>query len=534
MKQLLLKFLFLIFSSTNIALALDQPGPLRLNALFPNLTITSIPDTLYINYNINRWGEWGSNDLTLYINIPDPNDPKKLIFKTNLNVSKTISDDVVEIKSPKSPKLNSDFKVNFILKYKKQTIDQKSIHYKFTNSNISFNQKGFLTLNNQPFFPIGLYMAGHDNDEDLKRISEAGFNFLISYKYGSWGFDGTKISNQDMFDYFTRANKYNLKVALNIVNYFPWSDTYICNVVKNLCPNTLPDNYILDLFMKSINTYPNPSPVILLYLNDEQRKPEQLPKIFETYNYIKSHYTIPVMQTMMLDSKQTLEKNSMFLKPFSRTSDILSVDPYPIGFANEPISAVSSQAKALNIAQNNMKPYMIINQLHGGSNYFTESPPCKNINCNDPTYIQQKNMVYQSLINNAKGIVLYSYFDLFKENNKMLSEQQFLEKWKPVSLLGLELKNLSNILMQGKDLENSNTNNLKYRVIQYNKKLYILVCNVTSSPQTISLKINKSFKNISLISDANIQTKLKSKYFGLSKSVNITILPLGSGYIVIN
>jgi hypothetical protein len=74
---------------------------------------------------------------------------------------------------------------------------------------------GSLLVNDQPFFPLGLYLV-ETKAADLGRISEAGFNCLLAYNYGA---------SDDEAQYLDGAYKYGLKAIYSIKDLYKAKET---------------------------------------------------------------------------------------------------------------------------------------------------------------------------------------------------------------------------------------------------------------------------------------------------------------------
>jgi len=328
---------------------------------------------------------------------------------------------------------------------------------------VYIDEKQRLILDGKPFFPIGLYL-GPTEDEHLERISKAGFNTILCYEYGA---------RENPEAYMERAKKYGLKV-IYAVNAFYEGTAYFPQ--KGKSGLELAKDYVLK--------FRNHPALLAWYINDELPV-SYIPKLTEMYELIKrldpNH---PQFQVLYQIPDLDLYYNC---------TDIMGVDPYPI--PSSPISLVAEWTSSAVKAMSNAKPVWVVPQIFDWSVY---NP---NIKPREPTFEEKKNMFYQALINGAKGLIAYSYFDLFRTTGrKEASKELFEKRWKEVCEIIAEIKKIVPAILEGEDLGKlkgiPENEGFQARGFLYKGNLYILTANTSNDKLSISIPLPlKGFKS---------------------------------------
>jgi hypothetical protein len=171
----------------------------------------------------------------------------------------------------------------------------------------------------------------------------------------------------------------------------------------------------------------------------------------------------------------------------------MGVDPYPI--PSRPISMVSEWTSSAVKAMSNAKPVWVVPQIFDWSVYNPANEP------REPTFEEKKNMFYQALINGAKGLIAYSYFDLLRTTGgKEASKELFEKRWKEVCEIITEIKRIVPAILEGEDLGKlkgiPENEGFQARGFLYKGNLYILTANTSNDKLSISIPLPlKNFKS---------------------------------------
>lgn len=375
-----------------------------------------------------------------------------------------------------------NYKWLFKIVKKNKEIAMESIEIKVVKQpeeRVYIDEKNRLIVDGKPFFPLGLYL-GPTEEEHLKRIADAGFNTILCYGYGVGSTPEA---------YMERARKYGLKVIYSIKDFYEGTAYF---------PETGKSG--LELAKEYVEKLREHPALLAWYINDELPI-SYIPKLTEMYELIKkldpNHPQFQVLYQIP------------DLELYYNCTDVMGVDPYPI--PSRPIMMVSDWTSSAVKAMRNAKPVWVVPQIFDPSVYNPNMSP------REPTFEEKKNMFYQALINGAKGLIAYSYFDLLRvSGGKDAPKEIFEKRWQEVSNIVGEIKKLIPTLLGGEDIPHlqGKTPDSKalFKGILYQNKLYILVANITTESVSFTLLLPgkgwRSIKRIDGISSSLIENKL--------------------------
>ena len=333
----------------------------------------------------------------------------------------------------------------------------------FANSdsvtNTSIREDGTIMVNNQPFFPFGLY---HDSSyisdwygsntkrlEDLKVISAAGFNTIRPQVGGNYDADVA----------FLNEAQSNGIYVLSSFNY--------------------------DKRTKIVDRYKFHPAILGWEIVDDVDHPNNAYSVGGVIDWkaeIKS-----------TDSNRITYVSGAFptrIAPFFNLADVLGFQSYPIDNdpnVTKPLRSHYYALKSVTEAARRNNQSIIANLQTFAWRNIAPSPK------------QLRNMTYSALINNVKGIIYYSYFYPGWE----LSENSAL--WNELKSLVPEIKQLNSVLLEGswKRL-NSGTENLFAAQWTYNESIYVVALNASptdiietsiSIPEAVNGSVEALFSN---------------------------------------
>ncbi|MBL3523376.1 carbohydrate-binding protein CenC [Serratia plymuthica] len=290
---------------------------------------------------------------------------------------------------------------------------------------VALDAQGYTLKQGKRFFPLGIYMYGEmATDEHLARIRDAGFNTLLNYNYGTVG---------DPSRYFRKTQQYGLQVIFSLKDLYP--GTRFAPQTKLSYPQ-LTANYV-----EKFKHEPN---LLAWYINDELG-PEYVPQIEEKHLQVKrldpDHLTFQV-----LDKTGTL--NAYF-----NSSDVLASDPYPVG-RDADLTRTLEYTRITSQVARQVKGAWLVMQIMDHAAYAPKRKP------RQPTEAEMRNQAWLGLIGGAKGILFYSYTDLFyKRQRGGFSQREFDAVWRGVASVAQQIVSFNPYLLSGESvlLQGNNT-----------------------------------------------------------------------------
>jgi len=233
-------------------------------------------------------------------------------------------------------------------------------------------------LNGEPFFPLGLYVVQCTNGSysaQLDEIADSPFDTVMNYAVNRCG---SVASAAQILGYLDQLASRDLKLIFSLSEYFDGGQADI------------------DTITHKVNTFKTHPAVISWYMNDERDPATYLTQLEERYQKIKE-----------LDENHpvwSVHWNTNWLIQEAHTTDIVGVDPYPIG--NHPITLVTQMADAANGAG---KPLWLVPQIFSWTDYPGDPRAATGY---PPTREEMRAMSYLAVNHGAKGLVYYSYFNI--------------------------------------------------------------------------------------------------------------------------
>lgn len=354
------------------------------------------------------------------------------------------------------------------------------------------DREGFTVVDGIRFFPLGLYLgsSSHSDDGHLQRIAAGGFNTVLNYAYGDHFRPRGPGSTHDALGYLDRAEQHNLKVIYS---------------VKDMYKDP-------ELAMRHVELLKEKKALLSWYINDE------LPPT--AMAHLKKIYDMVVDKDPEHPAFQVLYQVSVLEKYFYST-DILATDPYPINNATVDLTRTTSHTRHTIEANHGANAAWIVPQIFDNATYH-------NIPSRQPTRDEMRNQAYQAIINGAKGLLFYSYFDLFREklprDASTINQELFEQRWKDVSAMGKEIQQLIPALLEGKTvaLPPTDEKNVQRSALEYNDQFLILVANPFYEAKTISLAFPEGYR---------VENSQQGQITGTidGQRLNLSVSSLGSG-----
>lgn len=404
------------------------------------------------------------------------NNPVETIYKAAYTLS-TLQGKVLYNKTYKLTSLTGEHKLQFTYP-KHLKIGKYVLHMNYYNDSneiilnqthnievvekmpsVYIDKEGYTIKNNEKIFPLGFYIKG-GNEEDMKRIKEAGYNTILSYDYGY---------SLNAAEYLDTAYKHGLNVIYSLKDMYEGKTQYI----KEL--NSAASKFINDLKNK---------PALLAWYTVDELRPEWLPNINVVYDIIKQDdQNHPAFQVHDYDGFSLLEK-------YYYSTDIIATDPYPVGRANLLLTSIRTEASEK--AMHNSRGVWSVLQTMDWAVYYSDRES------HSPSLDEIRNQVFQALIAGAKGILLYSYYDLFYESYPRDKKNLglFHRRWDEVKKLPNEILPLTEVILNGKrynQLDYIENDSIKICGFEYNDDLILLFANPYYSENEIEITLPKRY-----------------------------------------
>lgn len=359
---------------------------------------------------------------------------------------------------------------------------------------VYIDAQGFTVASGKRFFPLGLYL-NPATDEDLKRISQAGFNTILSYLYGN--------NQTDPLDYLDRAYNHQLKVVYSLKDMYPGMNKAPANEFENAA------GYIKKLRHK---------PALLSwYINDELQT-GWLPKLQKMYDQVV--WLDPEHPALQLSNQPTL------MEQYFNVADIFATDPYPVNSpypTNGPaLTSTAIYTRLISDAAHGAKGVWLVPQIMDWNVYHNG---VEGHQPHQPTLDEMREQAYASIITGAKGLIFYSYFDLWFADDKRQQDKAIFEKrWPDVIKLGSEIKKIIPVLLDDNkvNLTLPPSPQMYAGAWKYQDELLILLANPYYKNNSITLEIPKGWK----VESAN-QGEIKSTFS--DNQITFEVPPVGSG-----
>ena len=258
-----------------------------------------------------------------------------------------------------------------------------------------------LIVDGHPFFPLGMYWGGV-SEADLKTYADSAFNCLMPY--------GAPTAEQmDMIA------KHGLKVIYSV------KDIY---VGTTWCPKDIKTEQDERAFIEAKAKAFRSHPALLgWYLNDELPL-EYMPRLEAHQQWLEEldpgHPTWVVLYQVGQ------------LEQYRKTFDVLGTDPYPIPGPARRAADWTRQSVA---SVMNRRPIWMVPQVFNHACYAKTEAEKRSKR--PPTLPEMRSMAWQCIVEGAKGLIFYSFFDI-KRDVVVPFEQQ----WPLVKQVAAEIKRM--------------------------------------------------------------------------------------------
>jgi hypothetical protein len=240
-------------------------------------------------------------------------------------------------------------------------------------------------------FPIGVYSADPQSDENFALLKSLGINYVHTYSIGH----NTPENNKETRKFMDMTHKHGLKVMFNLMGR-KW--------VKG------PDGQ--KKLKQLIDQFKSHPALGFWYLYDEPRA-SQLPQLRKLYSILRQETPLTPVAIVTPWIEQW--------KCFTEICDILMVDNYPVRDEKFPESSIFALTKFADEAIALGKPVMVAPQI---MSWKTFAYQLKNQGYNEkdfrfPNEQELRYWSYSTLAQGGRGLIFYSFYHAFQKGKNL-------------------------------------------------------------------------------------------------------------------
>ncbi len=322
-----------------------------------------------------------------------------------------------------------------------------------------------LIHNGEPFFPLGLYLSGA-NENEIKLLGDSPFNCVMPYQ-------GIK---RETVDALLDAGLYTI---------YSVKDNY-----PTLNVSTMEEGNART--EKTVNALKDCPGIIAWYINDEL--PSSMVKDLASRRD-QMEALDPGRPTWVV--LYQVDELRLYLSTF----DVVGSDPYPIS-ANPPSQAALWTQKTMDAGFGKRAVWQVPQIFNWASYKKTER---EKRDYRAPTYEEMRGMAWMCVANGANGLIFYSFFDLFKmdkttaEGGFAAVREPFDERWGEVKKMAQEISDQFPILLSaGETLDIGATDDSSedaiWRLYGTDEGTWLLVVNKSQEPRQAAFSIPEGSK----------------------------------------
>ena len=321
-----------------------------------------------------------------------------------------------------------------------------------------FDAQGRTIVNGQPFFPLGMYWGGITTNK-FEIYAKGPFNCLMPY---------ASPTSKDLMDL---CHAHGVKVIYSVKDVFSgthWAPKGV---------NTEADE--VTYITVRVSKFKDHPALLAWYLNDE----------------------LPLSMLSRLSARRDLMERLdpghpgwVVLYQYSQIADympsfdVIGTDPYPIP---RPAAMASTWTRATRAGTMGLKPLWQVPQAFDWAAYKKDPEEKKKFRA--PTETELRSMCWQCIACGANGLVMYSWFDLWKEPNGV----PFARRWAEVCRVGEEIKRYIPVLLSdelsgfARPAMDSADGPLSVRVWRHEGDMWLLAVNSSDKPLDAQIDLSE-------------------------------------------
>ena len=316
-----------------------------------------------------------------------------------------------------------------------------------------------LIVDGKPFFPLGMYWSGVKESE-LETYAKGPFNCLMPYA----------SPNPQQMD---ACHARGLKVIYSIKDFY--SGTHWAPAEMKTEADELSD------ITKRAELYRNHPALLAWYTNDEmplemvgrlaarQRLMEKLDPDHPTWVVLYQYDQV---------------------RSYLSTFDVIGTDPYPV--PDKPAGTALEWTRTTRDQSYNTRAMWQVPQVFDWGSYRKGAEREK---ARAPTLGEMRAMAWQCVAAGANGLVFYSYFDLYKMNDR----DPFEKRWADVCAMAQEVKRFIPVILSAEPAPAVTCEGaaaVETRVWRSGADVYLLAVNGASEPVTAQVSVAGGCKGV--------------------------------------
>ena len=280
---------------------------------------------------------------------------------------------------------------------------------KLPTRRVWFDAQGRTIVDGKPFFPLGMYWGGVTTNK-LEIYAKGPFNCLMPY---------ASPSSKDLMDL---CHEHGIKVIYSVKDIFSgthWAPKGINSEADEVA-------YIKGRVAK----FKDHPALLAWYLNDEMPL-TMLPRLSARRDLMEQLDPNHPGWVVLYQYDQ--------IQDYLPSFDVIGTDPYPI--PSRPAGMATKWTRSTARGTAGCKPLWQVPQAFDWAAY--KKTPEEKKKCRAPTEAELRSMCWQCIACGANGLVMYSWFDLWKEPNGV----PFATRWAEVCRVGEEIKKFIPVLL---------------------------------------------------------------------------------------
>jgi hypothetical protein len=316
------------------------------------------------------------------------------------------------------------------------------------------DRHGRTMVRGRPFFPLGFYMSSLAED-DLRTLARAGFNCVMPYAFS--GMEPEKAGA--LLDL---ARRHGIMVIYSIKDLYPG---------MRYTPKWLQaEEQAVERVRDILQRHRGHAAVLAWYLNDELPPPWR-DRLEARYRQVRDLDPDHPAWAVLYQVDQLTE--------YRHTCDVLGTDPYPV--AGKPLSMAGEWARKTREASLGTDAFWQVPQAFAWCTASQERDPSGS--GRPPTYAELRCMTYQALVEGAKGLVYYAFYEL-KED-----PLGFDARWADMARIAREVRALEPALLSADPPpEGVAVEGAPWRAFRDGRRAWILVTNPSEAPAPVDVR----------------------------------------------
>ena len=239
-------------------------------------------------------------------------------------------------------------------------------------------------VDDELFFPLGIYLSDV-KESDLIEVNKTHFNVILPYSQ----------LDKKVMDMIYTTQQGKLKVIYSLKSLYTL-DSEKCSDLNE------EENYVK--FVNKVNEFKDHPNLLSWYINDEY--PFCL-------NRNLRNRTLSIHELDPNHPSYSVLCYPQEVNQLMNSTDIMGLDMYPIG-----VSSIKKVYEYNEITYNQIlesKPMIPVVQIFDWAYYYWNRGQT-DFESSPPTLEEMRNMSWQTLVAGGKGIIFYSFLDLFRMN----------------------------------------------------------------------------------------------------------------------